>query len=228
MSSPGDGLRQNVRTRSNYSTPSSDRRRPNLSNEGRTPSSSGSRRRGRPRRDQPPSTPVAPTPTSSEAGEGFDGDDAPPMYVWGTNISVQDVNESILRFLRNFRDASIDLESGEIEGKYMRSIRRVIEIEGDWLDVDAHHVFDYDPDLYNKMVRYPLEVLAIFDIVLMDIVARVKPLFEKHVQARIFNLKTSTCMRNLNPSGTFPFLHTCINFVFYSLTLKWVFSCFDY
>lgn len=122
------------------------------------------------------------------------------MYVWGTNISVQDVNAAIVRFLKNFRDDIVDLESGEIEGKYMRAIRRVLEVEGDWLDVDAHHVFDYDPDLYNKMVRYPLEVLAIFDIVLMDMVSKIDPYFEKHVQARIFNLKSSTCMRNLNPS----------------------------
>ncbi|KAL0454144.1 UNVERIFIED_CONTAM: DNA replication licensing factor MCM4 [Sesamum latifolium] len=50
------------------------------------------------------------------------------------------------------------------------------------------------------MVRYPLEVLAIFDIVLMDMVSRINPLFEKHIQARIFNLKSSTSMRNLNPS----------------------------
>ena len=121
--------------------------------------------------------------------------------MWGTNISVQDVNAAIVRFLKNFRDDIVDLESGEIEGKYMRAIRRVLEVEGDWLDVDAHHVFDYDPDLYNKMVRYPLEVLAIFDIVLMDMVSKIDPYFEKHIQARIFNLKSSTCMRNLNPSG---------------------------
>ncbi|CAO2814977.1 unnamed protein product [Amaranthus hypochondriacus] len=200
FSSPGDSGRQNRRrqrpTSSNYSTPQRSRLNPDAT----TPSSIGSRRRSRSRRDATPSTPLAPTPSSSEVGEGFDGDDAPPMYVWGTNISVQDVNESIVRFLKNFRDEPIDFDSGEIEGKYMRSIRRVIEIEGEWLDVDAHHVFDYDPDLYNKMVRYPLEVLAIFDIVLMDIVANIKPLFEKHVQARIFNLKSSTCMRNLNPS----------------------------
>ena len=49
-------------------------------------------------------------------------------------------------------------------------------------------VFDYDPDLYAKMVRYPLEVLAIFDIVLMIMVGRINPLyFEKHIQTRIFN-----------------------------------------
>ncbi|WOK93563.1 DNA replication licensing factor MCM4 [Canna indica] len=31
-------------------------------------------------------------------------------------------------------------------------------------------------------------------------VARIDPLFEKHIQTRIFNLKSSVCMRNLNPS----------------------------
>ncbi|XP_050262492.1 DNA replication licensing factor MCM4-like [Quercus robur] len=61
-------------------------------------------------------------------------------------------------------------------------------------------MFDYDPDLYTKMVRYPLEVLGIFDIVLMNKVGRINPLFEKHIQTRIFNLKSSTSMRNLNPS----------------------------
>ncbi|CAN4107486.1 unnamed protein product [Withania somnifera] len=134
-------------------------------------------------------------PPSSEGGEGDDADEAPPMYVWGTNISVQDVNAAILRFLRNFRE-----DASQTEGKYMRAVHHVIEMEGDSLDVDAHDVFDYDGDLYTKMVRFPLEVLAIFDIVLMDMVSRINPLFEKHIQARIFNLKTSTSMRNLNPS----------------------------
>lgn len=82
----------------------------------------------------------------------------------------------------------------------MAAIHRVLEIEGEWIDVDARDVSDYDSDLYTKMVRYPLEVLAIFDIVLMDIVSLINPLFDKHVQVRIYNLKTSTSMRNLNPS----------------------------
>lgn len=134
-------------------------------------------------------------PPSSDAGEGDPDEEIPPMYVWGTNISVQEVNGAILRFLRHFRE-----NASVIEGKYMRAINHVIEVEGDSLEVDARDVFDHDNDLYAKMVRYPLEVLAIFDIVLMDMVTRINPLFEKHIQARIFNLKTSTSMRNLNPS----------------------------
>uniref|UniRef100_A0A0E0JJV5 DNA replication licensing factor MCM4 n=1 Tax=Oryza punctata TaxID=4537 RepID=A0A0E0JJV5_ORYPU len=161
-----------------------------------------------------PSTPMSTddVPLSSEAGDddtpetdggGGAGADATPVFVWGTNISVQDVNAAILRFLRHFRDPR---DAGRVdpvmdEGKYMRAIHRILELEGgESLDVDAHDVFDHDPDLYGKMVRYPLEVLAIFDIVLMDLVARIEPLFEKHIQTRIYNLKSSICLRNLNPS----------------------------
>ncbi|KAL0376177.1 UNVERIFIED_CONTAM: DNA replication licensing factor MCM4 [Sesamum calycinum] len=206
VSSPGDPRRPKRGRRSSYATPSplpSDSRfaTPDATP---TPSGSNSRLHGRGRR--PAGTPTAAAtpsstddaPLSSEAGDG-DDDEAPPMYVWGTNISVQDVNAAILRFLRHFRE-----NPQQIEGKYMRIINHVIEVEGDSLDVDAHDVFDYDNDLYAKMVRYPLEVLAIFDIVLMDMVSRINPLFEKHIQARIFNLKSSTSMRNLNPSDAAP------------------------
>lgn len=135
---------------------------------------------------------------SSEGGEEDEANGAPAMFVWGTNISVQDVNAAILRFLRHFRE-----HESHTDGKYMKAINHVIEIEGESLEVDANDVDAYDSDLYTKMVRYPLEVLAIFDIVLMDMVSRINPLFEKHIQARIFNLKTSTSMRNLNPAGSF-------------------------
>ncbi|CAG7883293.1 unnamed protein product [Brassica rapa] len=153
-------------------------------------------------RSNRPATPShtdEPPPSSDDGGE--DGaDDATPTFVWGTNISVQDVKSAIEMFVKHFREAKESSDDLFREGKYMASIRKVIEIEGEWIDVDAYDVFDYDPDLYNKMVRYPLEVLAIFDIVLMDIVSSIDRLFEKHVQVRIFNLRSSTSMRNLNPS----------------------------
>ncbi|GAV62385.1 MCM domain-containing protein [Cephalotus follicularis] len=141
-------------------------------------------------------------PPSSEFGDD-DGETAPPTFVWGTNISVQDVKAAIQMFLKHFRENTrreSEEDSFHREGKYMREINNILEVEGEWIDIDANDVFDYDSDLYNKMVRYPLEVLAIFDIVLMDIVSLINPLFEKHVQVRVFNLKSSTSMRNLNPS----------------------------
>lgn len=201
-SSPGDSARRKRGRRSASSTPVAPSNRRFTTPEATpTPSSTNPRRGGRRASSNTPTGAATPSyasdvPPSSEGGEGDDADDTPPMYVWGTNISVQDVNAAILRFLRNFRE-----DPSQTEGKYMRAVHNVIEMEGDSLDVDAHDVFDYDGDLYTKMVRFPLEVLAIFDIVLMDMVSRINPLFEKHIQARIFNLKTSTSMRNLNPSG---------------------------
>ncbi|KAK8948679.1 hypothetical protein KSP39_PZI005666 [Platanthera zijinensis] len=182
----------------------------------RTPLSSSRHQR---RNAATPSTPATPMSFTDTVGPSSDADDyagaavggedadSTPVFVWGTNISVQDVNAAILRFLRHFRDPQRvpdGTSNGDAvmdEGKYMRAVHRIIELDGgESLDVDAHDVFDYDPDLYGKMLRYPLEVLAIFDIVLMDLVARIDPLFEKHIQTRIHNLKSSVSMRNLNPS----------------------------
>ncbi|KAK7404412.1 hypothetical protein VNO78_05290 [Psophocarpus tetragonolobus] len=202
FSSPATRRRRRSSTPSAFATPSE--RRSRFASSDATPTAPRSRQRSGGGRV--PATPTSTTddmPVSSDGGDGYDMDDARPTFVWGTNISVEDVNDAIQRFLRDFREASSKDDDGlplHTEGKYEKLIRQVIEVEGDSLDVDACDVFDHDPDLYTKMVRYPLEVLAIFDIVLMNMVSRLKPMFEKHIQTRIFNLRTSTSMRNLNPS----------------------------
>ncbi|KAK9988627.1 hypothetical protein SO802_028866 [Lithocarpus litseifolius] len=87
------------------------------------------------------------------------------------------------------------------KGSMRLQSKESLKSKGKSLDVNACDVFDYDPDLYTKMVRYPLEVLVIFDIVLINIVGRINPLFEKYIQTWIFNLKSTTSVRNLNPSS---------------------------
>ncbi|KAK4804677.1 hypothetical protein SAY86_004494 [Trapa natans] len=198
FSSPGDRQR---RRRRRPSTPSVSRyASPPRSQSRFAASSEASPTPSRSRRQIPatPSSTDGDIPTSSEYYAGG-GDASDQMFVWGTNISVQDVNAAILRFLKNFREEPTQMDSIE-EGKYMKELDRVFEFEREWSDVDAMDIFSYDPDLYNKMVRYPLEVLAIFEIVLMDMASSRNPLFEKHIQARVYNLKTSVSMRNLNAS----------------------------
>lgn len=131
---------------------------------------------------------------------GGGGDATEQLFVWGSNIRVQDVNAAILRFLKNFRGEPPQVDSIE-EGKYMKELDRVFEMEREWIDVDAMDIFSYDSDLYNKMVRYLLKVLATFEVVLIDMASSRNPLFEMHIQARAYNLTTLTSMRNLNPSG---------------------------
>ncbi|XP_019448467.1 PREDICTED: DNA replication licensing factor MCM4-like [Lupinus angustifolius] len=218
-SSPDDSLSSPIAN--TYSSPGASDRRRHPRRRSSTPSPFGTPQRNRSR--FAPSDAATPTPSrsrqgggaatptstdevlpSSEGGDGFDMGDSRPTYVWGTNISVEEVNDAIQRFLRDFREAALKNDVDELhlhtEGKYEKMIKHVIETDGESLDVDAHDVFDHDPDLYTKMVRYPLEVLAIFDLVLMNMVSRLNPMSEKHIQTQIFNLKTSTSMRNLNPS----------------------------
>ena len=57
-----------------------------------------------------------------QSSEG-DLDAAPPTLVWGTNISVQDVNQAVQRFLRNYRDSPSDLE-----GKYIQLLEQVLSL----------------------------------------------------------------------------------------------------
>ncbi|XP_014494619.1 DNA replication licensing factor MCM4 [Vigna radiata var. radiata] len=206
FSSPGSRRRRRrSSTPSAFATPSE--RRSRFASSEATPTSPRSRH-GAGGGGRIPITPTSTTDdaaASSDGGDGYDMDDSLPTTVWGTNIRVEDVNNAIHRFLRDFREASSSQGEDDglnlhTEGKYEKLIRQVIEVEGDSLDVNARDVFDHDPDLYTKMVRYPLEVLAIFDLVLMSMVSRLKPMFEKHIQTRIFNLKHSTSMRNLNPS----------------------------
>ena len=72
-----------------------------------------------------------------------------------------------------------------------------MELEEDSLNVNARNILDYDEDLYVKMMRYPLEAVAIFDIVLMDMVVCLIPLWDKHIQ-RNTNLK----MKSIRSKGS--------------------------
>lgn len=136
FSSPGDAARRNRRrgrssTPSAFDTPPVHRSRFAAAADA-TPTPSRSRQRsggaGRP--------PVTPTstddiPASSEGGDGFDMDDARPTFVWGTNISVEDVNDAIQRFLRDFREASSSQNDDDMlqhlhtDGKYEKLIKQV-------------------------------------------------------------------------------------------------------
>ncbi|XP_039065787.1 DNA replication licensing factor MCM4-like, partial [Hibiscus syriacus] len=155
------------RGRRQASTPSSAAATPppnpsRFANSAATPNPSRSTKRGRRTATSPtPAAAAIPSSTddylspSSEGGN--DMEEATPTFVWGTNISVQDVRNAIQMFIKHFRDPQ-EISNGIYgEGKYTRMIHRVLEVEGEWIDVDAHDVFNYDSNLYNKMMRYPLE-----------------------------------------------------------------------
>lgn len=54
------------------------------------------------------------------------------------------------------------------------------------MNIDAMNIYEFDEELYRQMVRYPLEVLAIFDAQIrkleVPIVAAINSNFENYIQ----------------------------------------------
>ena len=59
---------------------------------------------------------------------------------------------------------------------------QVLEREGDSFLIDCHDVHAHDPELYRLLVRYPLEVIPIFDIVIADMAAEKDPTRDLQIQ----------------------------------------------
>ena len=75
------------------------------------------------------------------------------------------------------------------------------------LDIDCKDLMQHDRALYLQLVRYPQEVITIFDMGLAD---RYDQLFHEvpdvPLQVRTFNLAMQTTMRELNPEGMHAFI----------------------
>lgn len=117
--------------------------------------------------------------------------------IWGTSIHMDLCLESIRNFLRNFKNS----EGGSFYHARLRDIFEVGRIYN--FNIDADHIHLIDPELYNQLVRYPQEVIPLFDLAVHEYVLELSREgggeIEKRYQVRIFGLKRVTNMRDLDP-----------------------------
>ncbi|CAI5503972.1 unnamed protein product [Closterium sp. Naga37s-1] len=106
-----------------------------------------------------------------------------------------DVSSKFASFVRHFREADDALHA-----KYSQQLDELVEMEGDTFPVDCADVYAFSAELYRLLVRYPLEVIPIFDIKIAELAADRMPMWDKHIQVRTFNLRDTVHMRDLNPS----------------------------
>lgn len=115
--------------------------------------------------------------------------------VFGTDLRQEETIQRCVRFLRNCTTSQ-----GEV--KYMPLIREMLENEQFTLEVDAHDLDSYDPELYEKMVRYAADAIVLFDNALarasVDLEVAFDP--EQPFQVSLYNLREQKPMRDLNPS----------------------------
>ena len=203
--------------RSVANTPGADSVYPTSPSYRSTPGSAAPRARagGRWSTANPNGTMFTPEQRGAVDGDGDgDGDGGPPgidqftddhafnaqnsTMVWGTTISLHESMTNAKQFLRDFA-------ADDGEPLYPQLLKQAKEDESYNLNIDSGHLrtFDreHDYNLYRDLVRYPQEMIPIFDLCVYEEFQRMfgEEESQQRFQVRIFNLDTVKAMRDLNP-----------------------------
>lgn len=55
------------------------------------------------------------------------------------------------------------------------------------MNIDASNVYEHDPDLYSKIVRYPLDIIPLLDVACLEEAVKIKPDYEKAIEVCEFS-----------------------------------------
>ena len=144
---------------------------------------------------------------------------------WGTNFNFRETEQQIKEFIRSYRPLRVNpydpkspyivdtgpemqLETDEGEecrGIYWAMLKTQLEIECFDLNLDASHIFEFDRNLYFKLIYFPAETILYIDRIINEFYQRLmahdmsRNLQEHTFQARIKNLQSRVSMRELKP-----------------------------
>lgn len=132
------------------------------------------------------------------ASEDVDGD-PDGTYIWGTNLTVARVMSRFNAFMRGFEEE----DTGE--QKYMKLLVDSRRRGDSSFNIDGHHIFSFDPTLYQWTVAFPVETVPIFDYQLALMTCELEGVVDPDsvdipLQTRIYNLRNTKVIRDLNPS----------------------------
>lgn len=151
--------------------------------------------------------------TSGSTDRGAPTSDAGPIsrtVIWGTNVNVQETQNKFSKFITEFIG---DDNEGSDEPKYIRLMQEIKETARGFINIDCADLYAHDTVLYQQLIRYPQEVVPIFDLVVQaEYAEKVDSESEIAIQVRTFNLCDSgdgagggssggINMRELNPEN---------------------------
>ena len=120
--------------------------------------------------------------------------------VWGTTISLHEAMTNAKHFLREYTLAEAE------DPLYPQLLKQSKDDDSYNLNIDASHLISFDNEhgytLYRDLVRYPQEMVPIFDLCVYEEFYRMfgeEAEEQKRFQVRVFNLDQVKAMRDLNP-----------------------------
>jgi len=155
--------------------------------------------------DNMPSSSVG-GPASEVVPPSENSENAPQMVVWGTNVQVTECKRKFKRFITTFLDQDV-ADDEEFEGLdtskpyYEQRLAEVSLTLVPFLNINASHLALFDFELYDQLIRYPQEVIQIFDMALNELFFEKYPDAEltHQIQMRPYNADKTKNMRSLNP-----------------------------
>jgi len=131
------------------------------------------------------------------------GSDIDKEIIWGTTISVIDIQRKCKQFVHDF----------ELEGTklYYELLKESILSQLFNVNLDTRHVLTYEEDLYKQLIRYPQEVIPIFDQIFTELAREwfstelnqvaqdIDSALDQQITVRPFNLREKQPLRNLEP-----------------------------
>lgn len=121
-----------------------------------------------------PPTPVPMTPADSAingdddaaAAGGADGGAAEVRYVWGTDVTLEEVKAQFEDFAATFTLPGSD------EPLYPSVLAHVHDTSAGAVEVDLRHLASHAADAYTKLVRYPSDLMLAFETAFVDLYRR--------------------------------------------------------
>lgn len=127
------------------------------------------------------------------------------QVLWGTNINLAEISNKYRSFITNFAVPD-PKNNNQMQNIYLLQIREIKITEQYILNLDGAHINSYDRSLYLQLINYPNEMIPIMDIVTNHLYSELnfqnteqKP-HSNLIQVRIFNLLTTSRIRDLGPN----------------------------
>lgn len=120
--------------------------------------------------------------------------------IWGTSIDIKEDFNTFYYFLQTY------CEEGKTHPKYRSELAYLLESQDTELTIDAMDLYRFNRRLYRNLVHYPQELIPLMDIVVRSMLDDMamelyqETLGDRGIQTRVFNLRNTKHMRDLNPS----------------------------
>jgi len=141
-------------------------------------------------------------------------DSIPVRVLWGTDLSVEEVYAKLLSFLKGFHPLRLSDENSLSRGDdssttaapaplYLKLLEELHETDSHTLNVSMKHVQEYDAILHEKLVRYPSDMISLFDMAANQIYQQMFMSDSSgvigHIQVRVYDIGSAQSVRQLEP-----------------------------